>query len=98
MIVSRQHRDGKGQLWVKSSDVTSRGEGAKCPPETFHRDFFADLSGKTRQGKKVKKMENVEESEEKGKGKMKHVRGKHRKKQTNKQTDDLFIFVVLIIY
>ena len=26
--------------------------GAECPPETFHREIFGDLSGKMRQGKK----------------------------------------------
>ena len=49
------------------------GAGGRVPPETFHREIFGDKSGKKRQGKKVRKMENVvvnvEESEENGKGK-----------------------------
>ena len=30
------------------------GQGAECPPETFDREIFADVSGKNRQEKKGK--------------------------------------------
>ena len=49
--------------------------GAECPPETSDREYFADLLGKKRQGKKRKRGENGEEKkgnckEEGGKLKM----------------------------
>ena len=49
----------------EASGVAGGGQGAECPPETFHREIVGDKSGKMRQGKKTKKVENVGENKEK---------------------------------
>ena len=36
--------------WLPSG-VTGGGRGAECPRGAFHREIFADLPGKDRQGK-----------------------------------------------
>ena len=43
------------------------GQGQSAFPETFQWEIFGDKSGKMRQGKKLKKMESVEENEDKWK-------------------------------
>ena len=45
------------------------GQGGRVPPETFQREILGDLSGKIRQGKKVKKWEILRKMRKNGKTK-----------------------------
>ena len=74
--------------WCQCSGVT--GGGAKCPPETSDWEIFAYISGKKRQGKKLKRGKNWEEKKENCKregGKLEMEVGK-----VIKRGEDFFFF------
>ena len=42
----------QGQKLAKSTVAKQAGAGGRVPPDAFHREFFDDLPGKEREGKR----------------------------------------------